>query len=78
MRRREKTGGKALKAQRRQTVRRPQCAKGRTPSRSATAKETSVAQLRRERDEALERETATADILRGSQAHRETPSRCSI
>jgi GAF domain-containing protein len=67
MRRRSRAGGEPAKARRRTAV---------TPKRraapkalglshsSAASQETEVVQLVRERDEALERETATADVLR--------------
>src|SRR5262245_7687434 len=61
MRRRNKTGGKVIKSQRRKTFA-PKATRGR---RSPVAgKETNVARLTRERDEALERQTATSDVLR--------------
>ena len=72
MRRRDKAGGKIVKTQRRKTLKRrnmPKTAHHR--SSGATAKETNVARLTRERDEALEetkealeRQTATAEILK--------------
>ena len=64
MRRRNKTGGKAAKAQRPKTLKRgsaPRIA-GRRSSRVFNM-DTDVARLTRERDEALERQTATAEIL---------------
>ena len=63
MRRRDKAGGKAAKTQRPKTLRRnaPKAALHR--SSVATAKETN-AQLRRERDEALEQQTATSEVLK--------------
>ena len=57
MRRRDKTGGKAVKRRRNA----PKTARHR--SSAAPAKEVNVERIARERDEALERETATADIL---------------
>ena len=57
MRRRDKTGGKAVKRRRNA----PKTARQR--SSAAPAKEVKVERIARERDEALERETATADIL---------------
>ena len=57
MRRRDKTGGKAIKRRRNA----PKTARHR--SSAAPAKEVNVERIARERDEALERETATADIL---------------
>ena len=67
MRRRSSAGGKPAKAQRRKTVARkrriaPKAVRPR--SSSAASKETEVARLTRQRDEALEREKATADVLR--------------
>ena len=63
MRRRDKTSGKAAKTQRPKTLKRgfaPKTARHRNSG--ATGKETN-AQLRRERDEALEQQTATSEIL---------------
>ena len=63
MRRRDKTSGKAAKPQRPKTLKRgiaPKIARHRNSG--ATGKETN-AQLRRERDEALEQQTATSEIL---------------
>jgi class 3 adenylate cyclase len=57
MRRRNKTGGKVVKERRNA----PKTARHR--SSAAPAKEVNVERIARERDEALERETATADIL---------------
>jgi two-component system NtrC family sensor kinase len=57
MRRRDKAGGKAVKRRRNA----PKTARHR--SSAAPAKEANVERIARERDEALERETATADIL---------------
>ncbi len=59
MRPRSKTGGKAIKTQRRKTF-------ASTPGRRSPAagKETNVARLTRERDEALEQQTATSEVLR--------------
>ena len=65
MRRRSKTGGKAVKTQRRKTVTRRNAPKaGRGHSSLAAPKETNVARLTRERDEALEQQAATADVLK--------------
>ena len=65
MRQRDKAGPKA-KAQRRKAPRRspntPKTARRR--SSLATGKETNVARLIRERDEALAQQTATADVLK--------------
>ena len=63
MRRRDKAGGKAAKTQRPKTLRRNAPKAARHRSSVATAKETN-AQLRRERDEALERQTATSEVLK--------------
>jgi GAF domain-containing protein len=61
MRRRSKASGKLAKARRHQAkVLKP----ARRSSSSVAGQETEVARLRRERDEALERETATAEVLR--------------
>ena len=65
MRRRYKTSGEAVKTRRRKTLTRcnaPKAARGRRPL--ATSKETIVARLTRERDELLEQQAATADVLR--------------
>jgi class 3 adenylate cyclase len=65
MRRHDKAGRKAVKARRRKTLTRcnaPKAARGRR--HLATSKETNVAQLTRERDQALEQQAATADVLR--------------
>jgi two-component system NtrC family sensor kinase len=59
MRPREKTGGKALKTQRPKTLKRRN-----TPNSVAPDEVTDVAQLTRERDEALEQQTATAEVLK--------------
>ena len=59
MRRRDKTGGKAAKAERPKTLRRRT-----TPNSVAPDEVTDVARLTRERDEAREQQTATAEILR--------------
>jgi GAF domain-containing protein len=65
MRRRDKAGGKAVKAQRRKTLKRRNALKAAHRRRSlATGKETNVEQLTRERDEAREQQAATAEILR--------------
>jgi hypothetical protein len=63
MRPRDKAGGKAAKPQR------PKTLKGhnktaRVRSSRVARKETNVARLTRERDEALEQRTATAEILK--------------
>jgi hypothetical protein len=65
MKRSDKAGGNAAKMQRPKTLRRrnaPKAARGR--SSLAAGKETNVARLTRERDEAREQQTATAEILR--------------
>ena len=61
MRRRDKDGGKAAQTQRSKRRDVPKIARGR--SSVATTKETN-AQLRRERDEALEQLAATSDVLK--------------
>ena len=63
MRRRGKAGSKPIKTQRRKTLRRNAAEAARRRSPPATAKETNVAQAIRERDEALEQLTATAEVL---------------
>jgi hypothetical protein len=65
MRRRDKTGGKVTKTQRPKTLKRRNAPKA-AGSRSslATGKETNVAQLTRERDEALEQQAATSEVLK--------------
>ena len=67
MRRRSRAGGEPAKAQRRKTAARksritPKAVRPR--SSSAPREETKVPRLTRERDEALEQQTATAEILR--------------
>ena len=64
MRRRDKASGKAAKAQRPKTLKRGSAPKiaGRRSSPVSNI-DTDVARLTRERDEALERQTATAEIL---------------
>ena len=74
MRRRSRAGGEPVKTRRRKTVtlKRRNAPKAASPhSSSATGQETEVAQLRRERDEALEQlsealeqQTATSNVLR--------------
>jgi GAF domain-containing protein len=65
MRRRDKPSGNTVKTQRRKTLKRrnaPKVARRRKPS-AADVTET-IALLTRERDEALQRQTATADVLK--------------
>ena len=67
MRRRSRAGGKPIKARRRKaaTLSRPSAPKAsgrRNPS--STTPDTTIALLKRERDEAVEREKATAEVLR--------------
>ncbi|MGC1622958.1 MAG: GAF domain-containing protein, partial [Pseudolabrys sp.] len=63
MQRRDKTGGKSAKTQRPKTLRRNAAKTAQRRSSPATRKETNVAQVIRERDEALEQLTATSDVL---------------
>src|SRR5215470_12756168 len=63
--RRYRRGGKAVRAQRRKTLTRRKAPKSGRGRRSfAPDKETNVARLTRERDEALEQQTATSDVLK--------------
>jgi hypothetical protein len=65
MRRRDKGGGKAIKTQRLKRLKRLNAPKTARHSGSlATDKETNVARLTREHDEALEQLTATSEVLR--------------
>ena len=65
MRQRDKAGGRAAKAQRPKTLKRRNAPKTARHSGSlATDKETNIARLTRERDEALEQLTATSEVLR--------------
>ena len=65
MRRRDKTGGNVAKMQRRKTLRRRNAPKALRRHRHLTpGKETNVARLNRERDEALEQLAATSEVLR--------------
>src|SRR5450759_2408925 len=65
MRRRGKAGGKAGKTQRRQTVRRRNTAKLARPRKpSAVDAAERIALLTSERDEALEQQTATSEVLK--------------
>jgi len=61
MRRRSKIGGKEAKTQRRKTFA-PKTTRGRRSP--AAGKETNVARLTRERNEALEQQTATSEVLK--------------
>jgi two-component system, NtrC family, sensor kinase len=63
MRRRDKKGGKSAKTQRPRASRRNAAKPARRRSSAATRKETNIAQVIRERDEALEQLTATAEVL---------------
>ena len=64
MRQRDKTGGKSAKTQRHPTLRRRNAPKtARRSSSLAASKETNVARLTRERDEALEQLAATSGVL---------------
>ena len=65
MRRRDKTGGEAVKTRRYKTKKRRNASED-APHRSSlgSRKETNVARLTRERDEALEQRTATAEVLK--------------
>ena len=67
MRRRSRAGGKPAKSQRHKAVtpkRRSAPESVSARSSSVAGQETEVARLMRERDEALERETATAEVLK--------------
>ena len=65
MRQRDKAGGRAAKAQRPKTLKRRNAPKTARHSGSlVTGKETNVARLTREHDEALEQLTATSEVLR--------------
>ena len=65
MRRRDKAGGKAVKTQRRKTLKRRNAPKVARPHKSpAAGDEAEVARLRRELSEALEQQTATSEVLR--------------
>jgi class 3 adenylate cyclase len=64
VRRRDKTRGKAAKTQRPKTLKRRNASKtARRRTSLAAGKETNIARLTRERDEALEQQTATSEIL---------------
>jgi GAF domain-containing protein len=67
MRRRSRTGGRPVKAQRRKTMtlkqgKAPKAARG--PTASAAGQDTEVARLTRELNEASEQQTATSEVLR--------------
>ena len=64
MQRRDKTGGKSAKTQRPKTLRRNAAKTAQRRSSPATRKETNVAQVIRERDEALEQLAATSEVLK--------------
>jgi hypothetical protein len=65
MRRRNKTGGKAVKTQRPKTLKRRNAAKALLRRNSlAVGKQTKVAQIIRERDLALEQLAATSGVLK--------------
>ena len=64
MRRRDKTAGKKGKTQRRQMVRRPNTAKVAHRQPPAVDAAERIALLTRERDEALEQQTATSEVLK--------------
>jgi GAF domain-containing protein len=65
MRRRDKAGRKVVKTQRHKTLTRRNAPKAGPGRRSlSTGKETNITRLTRERDEALEQQTATSDVLR--------------
>jgi GAF domain-containing protein len=64
MRRRDKAGGKAVKAQRRKTLRRRNSPKtARRRSSLVAGKKTNIVQLARELEEALQQQTATSEVL---------------
>jgi hypothetical protein len=64
MKRRAKTARKAVKAQRRRTSTHRNGRKAVRRRTSSAGQETEVARLTRERDEALEQQRATADVLK--------------
>ena len=65
MRRRDKAGGKTIKAQRRKTLKRRNTAKAARHRKPSAVGETErIARLTRELDEALEQQTATSEVLR--------------
>jgi two-component system NtrC family sensor kinase len=63
MRRRNKVGGKAVKTQRRKTLKRHALKASRRRNSSTIGKETNIGRLSRERDEALQQLTAASEIL---------------
>ena len=64
MRRRDKTGGKAVKTQRRKTLSRQRSPASRRRNSRVAGKETIVARLSRERDESLQQLAAASEILK--------------
>jgi hypothetical protein len=64
MRRPDKAGGKAAKTHRPKTLTRRNTPKTAHRSGSSVAGKETNAQLRRERDEALEQQTATSEVLK--------------
>ena len=64
MRRRDKTGGKAVKTQRRKTLSRHGSKASRHRNSLVIGKETIIARLRRERDESLQQLAAASEILK--------------
>src|SRR5262245_60119713 len=64
MTRRGKPGGKSAKAQRPKTLRRKAAKAARRRSSPATRKDTNIAQILRERDEALEQLAAASEVLK--------------
>ena len=78
MRRHSKEGREPVKARRRKTVTRkgPNAPKARQHRSITGTHQNDLAQVIRERDEALEQQTAIRDILRVIPIRRETCSRC--
>jgi hypothetical protein len=64
MRRRSRAGGESAEAQRRKTATRKRRISRKARLPSAAREETELARVIRERDEALEQQTAISDILR--------------
>ena len=64
MRRRDEAVGKAIKTQRRKTLRRRNTAKAARRRKASVDANERIALLTRERDEAQERQTATAEVLK--------------